>query len=748
MGDVDGGVMAALVERLGRVIGKNRMPVLLVGCLLTAVFCLLFIHEPLFFRYFDQRFYDLVLRNEATTTHSPIPVIVDLDEASLGEFGQWPWPRYRMALLLEKIRQSGALAIGMDIVFAEKDRSSPCVMQKEIKKDLHLDIGFTGIPPALMDNDVLFGDILAKGPYVLGYYFTFGSTPAPSRLSCSLPPLKVSVVKESGSGDLEKYLYTPDGVVAPIAELAGLCPGAGFFNTVPDIDGVLRKTPLVVYWKETVYPSLALATLLQGLPDQQVLLKVSSGGIESMNVGGRVIPLDRQGCLHVHFKGPQKTFTYYSAGDVLADRLPAESFAGKIVFVGTSAAGLKDIKTIPLDTNYPGVEVHATIVDNILSGDFIRRPDWAPGLEFLLLILAGITTTVIITWTRSRFVLPVVMFMGGGIVYGAFWGFRQWSIVLSPIFSVLVLSANFSILTLLKFFISEKEKFFFRQAFSKYVSPAVVDRIVKNPEQLSLSGEERDVSVLFSDIRGFTSISEQLSPQQISSLLQAYFSPMTRVITEHMGTLDKFIGDALMAFWNAPVDVPDHQLRSVRAALQMLVTLHGMNQLFQERYGVNLRIGIGLHCGQVSVGNMGSAELFDYTILGDNVNLASRLEGLTKYYGVTLLVSEDIVTHCRGEFVPQEIDRVRVKGKTRAVTIFNLHTRERAERFREELDLYAQGLQWYHQRRFREAGEIFARLSRDFADVRLYGLYHERCLVLMKNPPETGWDGVYSHTSK
>ena len=728
-------------------IEKSRLPIVVVGTLLTLVAAFFYVREPLFFKYLDHTFYDTVLRSEAKATHSPVPVIVDLDEKSLEEFGQWPWPRYRVALLLEKIRQAGAMSIGMDIVFAERDRSSPCIMQKDLKSDLHLDIDFTGIPPALMDNDILLGDILARGPYVLGYYFTFDYCPASSNGN-SLHPLTVSVVKLPGAKDPEHYLYRPQGVVAPIVELAGLCPGTGFFNTVPDIDGVLRKTPLLVFWKDHFYPSLALATLMQGLPDKDVILKVSPGGIESLNLDGTVIPLDRQGCLHAHFKGPGKTFAYYSAGDVLKDRVPPDSFKGKIVFVGTSAAGLKDLKTIPLDTNYPGVEVHATIVDNILNRDFIVRPDWAPGLECVLLFLAGLTTTVIITWTRSRFVLPVVLFMGGGIVYGAFFAFRQWSIVLSPVFSLLILAANFSVLTLLKFFLSEKEKFFFRQAFSKYVSPAVVDRIVKNPDRLSLSGEERDVSILFCDIRGFTTISEQLAPNQISSLLHEYFSPMTRVITEHLGTLDKFIGDAIMAFWNAPIDVANHQLQSVRSALKMLITLYEMNALFQEKYGVTVRVGIGLHCGQVSVGNMGSNDLFDYTIIGDNVNLASRLEGLTKFYGVTLLVSEAVADYCRDEFVLQDIDLVRVKGKSRAVTIYNVHTRERAARFSRELELYAEGVSLYRSQRFQDAGEIFAKLREEFQDVKLYALYHERSARLAENPPEPGWDGVYSHTSK
>ncbi|PIE68675.1 MAG: nucleotide cyclase [Deltaproteobacteria bacterium] len=738
--------MAALGKQLRRLMRQSRFSVLAAGGVLTLVACVLFVRKPLFFTYLDHTFYDVVLQYEAKTTHSPVPVIVDLDEASLKAFGQWPWPRYRMALLLEKIRQSGALAIGMDIVFAESDRSSPRIMQQELKQDLHLDVGFTGIPPALMDNDVLLGDILAKGPYVLGYYFTFGAVSDDQ--PPVLPTLKVSVIKEPGARDLEHYLYLPKGVVAPVPSLTRQCPGAGFFNTIPDRDGVLRKTPLFVFWKGAVYPSLALAALLQALPNQQVLIKVAPGGIVSMSIGGKVIPLDQQGCLHVHFKGPEKTFPYISAGDILRDQVAPQTFAGKIVFIGTSAAGLKDLRTIPLDTNYPGVEVHANIVDNILSGDFIRRPDWARGLELLLLILAGVTTTGVIAWTQSRLVLPLVLLMGAGIVYGAFWAFGQWSIVLSPVFSLMVLTGNFALLNLLKFFLAEKEKLFFRRAFSQYVAPAVVDRIVKNPKQLSLSGEEKEVSILFSDIRGFTSISEQLSPHQVSSLLHDYFSPMTRVITEHLGTLDKFIGDAIMAFWNAPMDVPDHQLKAVKTALGMLITLHEMNDDFQKRYGVNLRIGIGLHCGQVRVGNMGSAELFDYTILGDNVNLASRLEGLTKFYGVTLLVSEEIARACGDAFVRQEIDRVRVKGKNQPVTIFNLHTPERAEQFREELELYARGMALYRDQAFEKALEIFARLREDYMDIRLYALYHERCVTLMAQPPDAHWDGVFSHTSK
>ena len=523
-------------------------------------------------------------------------------------------------------------------------------------------------------------------------------------------------------------------------------------NTQTDMDGVLRRVPLMISWKGKIYPHLSLATLLTALkgkiPDP--MIKMTRGGIESLKIGSTVIPLEANGSMIVNYKGPGFTFPYIPAGHVLEDRVSKGALENKVVFLGSSASGLMDIRVSPLDEVFPGVEVNATIVDNILNQDFIQRPDWVPGLELMVILLWGLITTILIGWASAMLTLPVTAVLGAGAWYGGIWGLKTYHIWVSPFFPLLVLVGNFSVLNLFKFWFSERKKQFYRSAFSKYVSKAVVDQISDSPEKMSLEGEEKQITIMFADIRSFTTLSEKLSPTQVTMLLHDYFTPVTRSIIKNQGTLDKFIGDAVMCFWNAPLDVKAHQDLAVKTGFEMLASLKELNKTFIEKYGIEIDIGIGIHSGKCRVGNMGSSDLFDYTIIGDNVNLTSRLEGLTKFYGVKLIVSESMKDDLSFPLLFRELDRVRVKGKTEPVGIYTPFWPEDGEKeaLETELKAYEIGLAQYKQKDFEKAHDIFQSLCDQYPDRKINEIYLERCAHFMKNSPEPDWDGVFVHKTK
>ncbi len=735
---------------------KNRA-CLVTGSIITLLIMGVYIFKPAYLDFMESKLYDTVLQTVSVKNPSGAVAIVDIDEYSLDRFGQWPWPRYRIALLLQKIHMAGAAAVGVDILFAEPDGTSPAVLRKWFKKDLDLEVSFSEIPRGLMDNDLLLADILGQGPFVLGYSFVFDSHPAGTADASGhphLPPeLNAAEIRSSGAGPGAGHLFQAKGVIPPLPVLMAPNTPAGFMNTVTDRDGVLRRTPLLIALDQAPYPQLALATLLTAfrnrIPDP--VIRTGKAGIESIKIGQTVVPLQPDGSMLINFRGPANTFPYISAGKILEDRVSDGDLKGKIIFLGTSAAGLKDIRISPLDPVFPGVEVHATIVDNILSSDILHRPDWIPGLELLSILFWGLAATFLIGRAGAGLTLPVTVLMGAFAWYGSVWALDHRKIWISGFFPMMVLFLNFSILNFQKFWISEKRKQFFRSAFSKYVSKAVVDQLAENPEKLSLDGEEKEISILFSDIRGFTALSEQLTPTQVTLLLHDYFTPVTRIIIAHQGTHDKFLGDAVMCFWNAPLDVPDHQRLAIEAALKILALLPELNRAFEQNYGIRLDIGIGLHAGLCRVGNMGSEDIFDYTIIGDNVNLASRLEGLTKFYGVPLIVSEAMLKQGRTKDLQAlELDLVRVKGKNEPVRIFSVFAPMDGKHVLEEAEIqaHARGLDLYRSRMFDKAGHAFSELAAQFPERPLYALYRQRCEYFITHPPDKSWDGVFSHTSK
>ena len=743
--------MRDFFRNLKNMFKKKNRSTLITGMIITFLTAAIYIFRPVYLEMLEYKLYDAVFQEVHSKERSDAVTIVDIDEYSLERFGQWPWPRYRVALLLQKIHMAGARAVGIDILFAEPDGTSPLVLQQSLKKDLRLDVSFSGLPQELMDNDRLLANILQQGSFVLGYSFVFDQKYLKEEKSFP-PEFKVVEIKLPGAGPASSYLFQAQNLIPPLPVLLDQGTPAGFMNTVTDPDGVLRRAPLFIAMDQTMYPQLALATLLTAFRDQlpAPIIRTTSGGIESIKIGNTVVPLQFNGAMLLNYRGPSRTFPYISAGKILEDKINSSDLKGKIVFLGTSAAGLKDIRISPLDQVFPGVEVHATIVDNILTNDIIFRPDWIPGFEFSCILFWGLVTTFLIGWAGPGLTLPITVLLGFSLWYGSVWVLDQKNIWISHFFPMIVLFLNFSVLNMQKFWISEKRKKFFRSAFSKYVSSSVVDQLAENPGKLSLEGEEKEITILFSDIRGFTRLSERLTPSQVTQLLHDYFTPVTQIIINHHGTHDKFLGDAVMCFWNAPLDVPDHENMAIRAAMEIIGLLPDLNRQFEENFGLKLEIGIGLHSGVCRVGNMGSDDIFDYTIIGDNVNLASRLEGLTKFYGVQLIVSETMLKNRAQGFLIKELDLVRVKGKNEPVRIFTVYpsSDENRDHLEKEIQEYTEGLSLYRKSRFGEAENCFSSLSARHPEQRLYTVYQERCAHFIENPPDEGWNGVFVHTSK
>ena len=735
-----------MLERLKRLFKKDQLILLGAGVSVTVIMIALYISQPKFLHLLNLKIYDNYLRQYHRPAATRVPVIIDLDEKSLKELGQWPWPRYRVALLLKYLTSYGAVAVASDIIFSEPDRTSPAIMKKDVKRELRIDMDFKGLPNDLMDYDRLLAYNLRGGPYILGYDFSRGTTT--EEHDCRVRPAKVAVLSPPDAPSPHAFLPQAQGMICPIPVLAEAAPESGFITITPDLDSVYRRVPLLYSHDGQFYPSLALATLMQATERKNIVLKMSPVGIESIRFNDMVIPTDARGQLLINYRGPMRTFDYISASDVLNRKLAPGSLRGRIAFIGTSASGLKDIRATPLDPGFPGVEAHATIVDNILSGQILSVPDWAPGLEFLGMLAGGLATTFLLMWARASWIILPVLCMGGAMWYGSVLFYQEQRYFISPMYSYITLGLTFITLTLIKFWREEIAKRYIHGAFAHYLAPSVISQIMDNPDTLSLEGQEKEITIQFSDVRNFTSLSEKLSPTQVTDLLHDYLTPMTRIITEHEGTLDKFIGDAVMAFWNAPLDIKNHQEKSLRAALAQQRKLEELNEIFLEKYGFTIAVGVGIHSGPVRVGNMGSADLFDYTLIGDNVNLASRLEGLTKYYGQKLVVSQAIKDACGDEFYFRILDNVRVKGKKEPVTIYTAYTRQEADDRKAELDLYEEAHQAYVARDFATAETFFRKLAATGAEAVLYDLYIERCVHLKDEPPDCHWDCVFTHKTK
>ncbi|WP_320005851.1 adenylate/guanylate cyclase domain-containing protein [Maridesulfovibrio sp.] len=786
-----------MLDILKKITGADSFFLILTGLTASFLIAALYIFQPPILQFVDYKIYDQYMRSSPAGQKTGIPVIVDIDDESLTELGQWPWPRYRMALLLAKIQQAGALSTGLDILIGEPDRTSPGTIRESLRQELGVTVDFKGLPKGLMDNDRVLADILRQGRYVLGFYFDFMKKEkdrSVKELPCFAKPVSVAQIKTKEAPELKDLTLNALDAICPLPVLAKASPLCGFYNTITDYDGVVRRVPLIISYNGKQYPSLALATLMKAIGRKSILVKTSSIGIESIRLGKTTIPVDAKGQMMIRYRGGMAEFPYYSAKDILSGKVGEKELKGKIIFMGTSAAGLRDLRVTPFVSDYPGVEVHATIVDNILTKDFILNPDWVPGLELLLVLLAGILSMILLTWSRSLWMIIPIAAMGAAIVYGSLYIFREYDAYLTPMYSLIVLGLNFTLLTLIKFWREEGQKKFLQATFSSYLAPELIDEMFSNREMPELGGEARQITAYFTDIQSFSTFSEKLTAPQLVELLNEYLSVMTDILIEEKGTLDKYEGDAIIAFFGAPMDVPDHALRACRVAVKMQqaglelrdkwakdVQLpdepdRNTKNFPEEQWAKgekwpkvvhNMRTRIGVNSGEIVVGNMGSSMRMNYTMMGDAVNLAARLEEGAKQFGIFNAVSHftleqevevDGETSKVIELVEARlIDNIQVVGKNEPVRIYELVAMKGGLTESEEIlfDLFAKAREEYVTQNWDKAIEIYTEANKyeRYDDTK-----HTPCEVFIKraeehkiNPPVPEgevWDGVYRMTKK
>ncbi len=754
-------------ERSYRVLKENATR-FVIGLFIYAFVILLYVWQPAVLQQVDRDVYDIFLRDNGGGEPSPTPALIDLDEESLEEFGQWPWPRHLVGKLVAILAESGAAAIGLDIILAEPDNSSVINLQKSFKKHFDITIPLDGIPESLHDNDRILASIIAQTPTVVGVYTRFGGEPEPFPENLPYPEGIVDL-QRPGQLPPRQFLMQAMGATLPLPELRAVAP-MGSLNVAPDPDGIIRSVPLIAQVDGRTFISLSLRSLMVGLGVNTLQLVSSKDGLKGLALSkDRIIPVDRDGRFRVAFRGPRGYYPTFSAADILNKKIPPEEIQGRVLIVGTSAPGLLDIRATPFDSIYPGAEVHTTVIDAILSERYIQEPPWSQGAQFMGMTVVGILGTLVFAIAPAIIYLPILISLLGTSFWGS-WRIFQEGLYLSPQYVMILVSALALSLLAVRFWQEARQKRTLRNAFSRYIAPDMVARIVERGEAV-LAGEERIVTLMFTDIRGFTTMSEGLTPDQVVGALNRYFTPMTAIIRGSHGTVDKFIGDAIMAFWNAPLDVHQHELHAVKSAMQMQVALSELNVELQKDIGISLRMGAGVHTGKVYVGNMGSAELLDYTCIGDTVNLTSRLEGLCPVYGVGVVTSLETAKLCQAfanmdeesvgdsadkkERSPilQEVpfflplDSIRVKGKTEPVEICTpIYEQERMAR-QGEIEYFLSARRSYIEGNFASALKDFTALLAEFPDAILYQLYKERSQELHANPPEL-WEGVWTFTKK
>jgi adenylate cyclase len=687
-------------------------------------------------------------------------VVVDIDEKSLAAEGRWPWRRDKIAALVDRLfdhYQAGI--VGFDIVFAERDESSGLdvlreLAQGELKDDPRYRAALGRIEPRL-EYDRAFADRLGSGLVVLGYYFSnVISSDGKGRASGLLPaPVLPPGTFKGRNVGFTRWV----GYGANLPELQQAARSGGHFNPWPDEDGITRRVPMLAEYDGAYYESLSLAVLRLGLGSPRVVPGFAEDtfwtrnypGLEWLELGDVRIPIDSMVTALVPYRGPQGSYPYVSATEVLQAQVPVELLKSKIILIGTTAPGLFDLRATPVDRAYPGVEIHANLIAGMIDGTIKQRPPYVLGAEVVLLVLAGIVMAAVLPLVnpfRATLVTVLVLIS----VFGTnvlVW--TQADLVLPLASGMLMIALLFGLNMSYGFFVESRAKRQITGLFGQYVPSELVDEMSQNPAAFTMEGDSREMSVLFTDVRGFTTIAEGLDPRQLSQLMNEFLTPLTRVIYRHRGTIDKYIGDCIMAFWGAPMVDPGHARNAVLAGLEMHRVLADLAPEFKSRGWPEIRIGVGINSGRMSVGNMGSEIRVAYTVMGDAVNLASRLEGLTKQFGIGLIVGETTRAQAP-EFVYRELDRVVVKGKDAPVTIhepLGLQG-ELPAGLVDELKLWAQALRFYRSQDWDMAELQLLNLLKAYPSRTLYQAFLDRIALYRVAPPGKGWDGAYRFETK
>ncbi|MBC8021031.1 MAG: adenylate/guanylate cyclase domain-containing protein [Methyloceanibacter sp.] len=736
--------------------GPRLLYVLIVGTVIVASLALR-VWDPSPVARLRSLVFDAYQRLSPRVFDPSLPVrVVDIDEDSLKAIGQWPWPRTVLADLVDKLAAGGAVAIGFDIVFPEPDRMSPANTLRFWPKSEAIQ-GLREEIEKLPSNDHVFAEAIGKAPVVLGFIAAPQGT--------SIPETKAGFAH--GGDDPKLFAPYYPGAAASLKELQDQAQGSGSLNWIPEHDQIVRRLPMAIRVGETLYPSFAadVLRLAQGASTYVVKSSGASGekafgektGIAKIRIGDFEVPTEANGQMWLRFT-PETKERYLPAWKVLNGEIGAGDIEGRILIIGTSAAGLLDLRATPLEASVPGVSLHAQAIEQILQGAFLQRPDFATAAELLYILALGALIAFLIYRLGA---LGSAVLCGAAIVAViaiSWYAFKAFGWLVDPIYPAIALAAIYLVGTIVIFLRTERERNRVRHAFSHYMAPALVERLANDPSRLKLGGETRDMTLLFSDVRGFTTISEGLDAEELTRFLNSLFTPLSNIILEEQGTIDKFMGDAVMAFWNAPLDDNAHPSHACNAALRMMGEMERLNALWKDEAEAKsrpfkpVRLGIGLNTGICCVGNLGSETRFDYSVIGDNVNVASRLEGQSKTYDVGTVVGQSTTARAP-DFAFLELDLLKVKGKTEATRVFAL-LGDSGLKHSEGFILLAERHGEFLARYRAQDWDTAEALSRECEKLntsrldRLYALYRERIAHFRMNPPPPQWDGAAEALSK
>ena len=730
----------------------------LLGIALLSVFLSIYYVDPYpveFLRLKTFDFYQELKPREIPSPQGKPVTIIDLDEESLNEVGQWPWPRTTIAKLVQNLNKMGAALVAFDIVFAEPDRMNPDKIPDVV---LGLDNATTAKLRALPSNDFVFAKAIKGSRVVLGQAGYWKKVKTKNKKG---PPIKKSValLKRGKHVNPSDFLPQFQTLVRNISVLEKSASGHGIFSLVPELDGTVRRVPTLFVHDKDLYPSLPIEMLRVGLNRKTILVKANRAGITFLGISNNLqLPTDGQGRVWPHFSKGDRS-KYVSAKDVLNGTVDQSLIKGKLTIIGTSAVGLVDIHAVPTEPVMPGVEVHAQLIEAALHKAFLSRPNYFNAAELALILFSGLSMVILVPWVGAKWTMLLfftVVVGAGGI---SWYLFTEHRLLFDAGYAAISTLLLYTILTYTSYTREETVRRQTRDAFSKYLSPQMVERVVANPQLLKLGGEERELTLLFCDVRGFTTISEQFDPIGLTSLINKLLTPLTHEILKRQGTVDKYIGDCIMAFWNAPIDDREHARHGCLSALAMLDEMAPLNSRLAteaeeaDRKHIPLKCGFGLNTGFAVVGNMGSDQRFDYSVLGDIVNLAARLEGQSKFYDVDIVIGAETCAQVP-DLATLELDLIQVKGKTVGVNIFALlgdEKMENTENFRTLRDNHKQMIATYRAQGWEHAKAKLREcriLCEPFGLDQLYDLYETRITEHEANPPAPDWDGVYAAINK
>lgn len=740
--------------------GRIRIQ-LLVGFIIALMTSMAYLIMPAKFQALDNQLRDYMFLVRGYIEPSKDIVIIDIDEMSLKELGQWPWKRKHFARVLQNLSDAGAGIIGLDIVFAEYDNSNP----KKVLQDLGYDT------QGIEDYDLMLAQTIASTPTILGYVFVIDDDGIKSEGAPSIPAIFIERNKPD-----QDYIVEAHRAILNVPLTQENAYSSGFFNTFPDDDsGIIRSVPLVMKYDGVVYPSLSMEMVRILTEADRVYINYEEDtGVTSVVSGALEIPTDSFGRLLVNYRGPQRTYPYLSAVDIYNGNFNPEDISGKFVLIGTSAAGLLDLRAIPYQNVYPGVEIHANVIDNIISGDFISKPSWVAGADIAMIFFVGMILAILLGHQSAFMTLVVfIIVLSMQLSFNYYMLFVE-GIALNILFSVFILSISIYIISMvLNYFLETKQKNMIKGKFASKVSSDVMEDILNHAESEDWDGAEKEITVFFSDVRGFTNISEAMgNAKMLIKLMNDIMEPMTEIIIEEHGTIDKYIGDAIMAYWNAPHDVENHADRAVIASLRQLYKLKDVNEdlrnnpkykkvvdMADSKHIPIVDIGIGLNTGVAIVGEMGSKGRSDYTVIGDPINLGSRLESLCKFYNSRLNISNFTKSKLKGEYIYRFIDLVTVKGKKEPIEIWQIHDFAEVkgetlfnidrQELMKELDYYHEAIALYKDEKFADALKIFKEINgwENKSNLKIYDIYIERCEHYIEYPPKD-FNGVFVHTTK